>query len=195
MRRFLAMLATGVLAFALFACSSGGAARGSAALEGYPTSDMSGYECAAGYDKSYAFVDVTVEQIAQEMAAGKSFAVYAGYADCPWCNVMLNTLNDAAVERGEVVGYLDTRKDPSWQSNLDLEGYDTFVELFGSALDADDSGTPHLYVPHVFYVKDGSLVWDKAGTAPGQVSPSDALTEDQKRQMADGFAEGFDKIA
>ena len=179
---------------ALFACASSSAPANPTSLDQYEASDMSGYECAAGYEQPYCFVDMTVDDIAREVEAGSTFAFYSGFDTCPWCGVMLNSLNDAAIEAGAKVGYLDTRADPSWSSNLDIDGYDTFVELFGSALDEDDDGKKHLYVPHVFFIKDGKLVYDHAGTVPGQASPSDALSDEQLEELKGIYRQGFDEI-
>lgn len=185
------------LALVLVGCTQAPAQLGGtyASLSAYPAADMSSYDCAAGYDKEYQFVNMTVREVAAEMEAGSTFMVYAGYNHCPWCNSMLNPLNDIALERGIKVAYIDTRADPSWQSNLDLLDYDLFVELFGEVLGEDENGIPHLYVPHCFFVKDGTLVADHAGTVPSQENSSDPLTEEQLVEFSTTINSCLDKLA
>lgn len=187
------LMASVVLAISLAACGGGGRSAGSS-LDAYPIADMSKYDCAADYKNDYQFVDMTVAQVAMEMDAGNSFVVYAGFDHCPWCNAMLNYLNDVAIERGIKIGYIDTRKDPSWQSNLDLADYDLFVEKFGSALPDDDEGRKHLYVPHVFFIKKGQLVDDHPGTVPSQSNSSDPLSDEQIAELRAIYNAGIDAI-
>lgn len=155
---------------------------------------MTGYACSQGYETPYHFVSMTVDDLAAEMRAGSSFAFYCGYSNCPWCNVMLNHLNNVADERGVKVGYLDTRANPEWKSNTDVEGYDTLVELLGSAIDEDDGGEKHLLVPHVFFIKDGALVYDHAGTAEGQEEADQALNNSQIAELEEAYRKGFEAI-
>ena len=183
-------------ALALAACTNGGpvSTEKYATLDAYPAADMSSYDCDAGYQGEYQFVNMTVKEVAAEMEAGSTFMVYAGFNKCPWCNVMLNPINDIALERGIKIAYIDTRADPSWKSNLDLLDYDLFVELFGSTLKDDDNGIPHLYVPHCFYIKDGQLVGDNSGTVPSQSSPDDPLSEEQLQEYRSIVNGHLDKI-
>ncbi|MBQ9068249.1 MAG: hypothetical protein IJ131_04185 [Eggerthellaceae bacterium] len=189
------------LAVALAACSASNAQPqsaqpkgGYASLDTYPASDMSNYDCAQGYDGDYRFVDMTVSDIAAEMDAGTTFMVYAGYDHCPWCNSVLNYLNDIAVDHGIRVGYLDTRKDPSWKTNMDIDDYDLFVEKFDDVLELDDEGKKHLYVPHLFFMKDGAVVADHPGTVPSQSDSSDPLSEAQVAEYKGAVEDALAKL-
>ena len=163
-------------------------------LAQFERSDMTGYPCMEGYTAETMFASVTMDDVDRLFDDGESFALYFGYDKCPWCNSMLTTLNDVARERGQLIAYMDTRADPSWSSNLDIDGYDIVVERFGSYLDEDDDGTPHLYVPHVFFVKDGEVVYEHDGTVPSQENSSDPLSEEQVDELASYFEDGFKAI-
>lgn len=165
-----------------------------ATLGAYPISDMSGYACLEGYEGETAFVDMTVADIAKEMEAGSSFAFYAGFKTCPWCNVAIPILNEEALSRNQLVGYLDTRADPTWTNNTDVTDYDVLMDLVGSAFGQDDDGNPHLYVPQVFFVKGGELVYDHSGTVPDQDSPDDALSDSQVDDLRACYVQGFSAI-
>ena len=186
------LIVCALLCLILASCSSKDGANAGDPLSKFQVSDMGGYNGLSGYDKETVFVDVTMDDVDQLMKSGASFVLYAGFDNCPWCNVLIPYLNDAALEAGAKIAYVDTRRDPSWQSNLDLEGYDIFVEYFGEYLDMDTEGKPHLYVPDVYFIKDGQVVDRHEGVTPGLDSPSDALTEDMKKDLMAVLKEGFD---
>lgn len=196
--RLLIVLASMLLAaFMLAGCassSSPAATSTSKALSEFEKADMSGYACMTDYDKDTVFVSMTVDDVLRKMDEGASFTFYMGFPACGWCNVMLTTLNDQALEHNVVVGYVNTRANPEWKNNTEIDDYDKFVERFGSELKVDDAGNPHLYVPHVFFIKDGKLVDNHAGTVEGQTSPDQQLTSDQKQTLADTFDKGFTAV-
>ena len=121
-------------------------------------SDMSGY---ASFDPEahYVFVNSTVKEMANDMAEGKSFVTYFGFARCPWCRDAMPILNSVANELGvEYINYVNTRSNPEWKSNLDIDDYDLLVEIAGDYLPLDDDNIKHLYVPTIFFVKNGEIV-------------------------------------
>jgi len=163
-------------------------------LTDFPVSDMSGYSCAADYKGEYRFVGMTMAEVDAKMSEGATFALFCGFDDCPWCNVMLNPLNDVATERETHIGYIDLRKNPAWETNLDLEDYDLLVERFGDALGLDDQNRKHLYAPHVFFVKDGKMVADHDGTVPSQADPAEKLTDEQLAELKAIYNDCFGKL-
>ena len=66
------------------------------------------------------------------------------------------------------------------------------AQALGEYLDMDTEGKPHLYVPDVYFIKDGQVVDRHEGVTPGLDSPSDALTEDMKKDLMAVLKEGFD---
>lgn len=162
-------------------------------IDGYPASDLSGYAGLEGYEGELVFYDLTVKDIQQRMENGDSFAFIAAFSGCPWCNLCIAQLNDAALAEDMHVGYLNTRLDPSWTSNIDIDDYDIFVELFGDYLREDDDGILHLYTPHVFFIKDGQVVAEHSSTVEG-ADPSQGLTEEQSQELIGIYREGFQSI-
>lgn len=160
---------------------------------GFPMSDMSGYPAFEGYEGEFAFYDLTVADIARLMEDGESFAFIAAFSSCPWCNLCIAQLNEAALAEGVQVGYLNTRLNPEWTSNLDIDDYDTFVELFGDYLREDDDGILHLYTPHVFVVVDGQVVAERSGSVEG-ADPSTGLTDEQAEQLVAEYREMLSRI-
>ena len=104
------------------------------------------------------FVDTSVKEITDLIDNKETFVFVASFEDCPHCQEFLPYLYEAAKERNYAIGYIDTRKDSSWQSNLDIDDYNLFVEYFGEFLLRDEDNIPHLYVPHTFFVKEGTVI-------------------------------------
>lgn len=196
----LAVIAVLTFALLLTGCSDGGSGGTSeksplkTVLEKYPLADMSGYSGLEGYDKELAFVDVTMDDVDSLMQSKSTFLLFAGFANCPWCNALAPRLNDVALEEGALIAYLDTRKKPEWTSNIEIDGYDKFKEYFGEYLDKDDNGEPHLYVPDTYFIKDGVVVYRHSGVTPGLSSPSDEWTDELIEEVETSLKEGFDKL-
>ncbi len=140
-------------------------------------SDMSGYE---GFtDTEHVFYDMTVKEMISKIDEKDTFIVYFGFSECPYCIQAMPILNSVAKEYDETIGYINTRKDSSWESNTDIDDYDDVVEVFGDYLEYDDEGKKHLYTPHVFFMKDGNVVYQYEGV-------SDTLS--------DIYSEGFEAM-
>ena len=193
-KQLLALILFGALFF-LSAC--GGAGKAASAVElsdlsGFSAPDLSGYAGLEGYEQPLQFAEVTVKDVDALMKEKKSFVLMTSFANCPWCNAVISYVNDVALEEKATIALIDTRKDSSWQSNLDLLDYDLFVEDFGEHLDEDEDGIPHLYVPHVFFVKDGNVVYEHQGALPEMGSDAHMeLNEEQKEALRDIYRQGF----
>lgn len=157
----------------------------------YPIADMSGYAGLDGYEKDLMFSEVTVIEIEKLIDEKETFAFFASFSTCPWCNALIPYLNDAALESGVRLGYLDTRKKNDWTSNTEIDDYDRFVALFGSYLEEDEDGEPHLYVPHFFVIKKGEVVYEHQGLIPSIEEPDDALSEEQKQELVQVCLDGL----
>lgn len=156
----------------------------------YEQADLSGYPCFRDSRRPMAtYRNVTVPDVEKEIEAGSTFVLFVGYEDCPWCNALLPSLDEAAAWHGVPMLYIDARANPAWKSNMDIDGYDTFVSLFGNRLQTDGDGRKHLYVPHVFFVKDGVVAEDHTGTVPSQENPGDALTQGERDEL-EGVLDG-----
>lgn len=163
----------------------------SADMGAYPAADMSEFSGLADQADEALFVDVDVADIARMMDARESFVLLCAYADCPWCEALIGPLAQAARDAGWTVALLDTRKDPSWQSNLDIDGYDEFVARFGDWLEADDNGTPHLYVPDLYFVRNGQVVARHDGVLEGYDDPDVPMTDDQRTELLQKLSDEF----
>lgn len=152
---------------------------------GRETADLSGYSSMSGSGIESRLVDTTVAEIDQLMKDKESFIFFAGYEDCDYCSRMLPYLNEALADAGTYAGYLDTRKDPGWMNNADIDDYDLFVKRFGRYLDEDDSGDRHLYTPDLYVIKNGRVKAHHQGLVEGVDDPGQPLTSAQEKELRD----------
>lgn len=194
-KSIIVLVALVLVVASLCSCGTGGSAEGNFPnWDEMVASDFSGYPRLEGYDKELVYMDMTNTEVLEAMKAGKTFVVYYGFAGCPWCNHVVGPLNDIALEKGLKLAYVDTRWDPEWSSNLDIDNYDKFADIFSDYLALDENGIPHLYVPKVFFIKDGKVVACHDGTAPGHEDAASDMTEEQLETMKAGMLEGFTAI-
>jgi len=189
-------LAVTLLCALLAGCASTGAASLASSAPkdpyvGHDVADLSGYPSMVDHEQDTNLVSTTVAEIAGLMDDHETFAFIAAYADCPYCKTILPYVDEAAKAAQRNVGYLDTRSDPSWRSNLDIDGYDLFVERFGDYLDEDENGLKHLYTPDLYFIRDGSVVANHAGVTPGADDPNAPLTDEQELELRQTLTEEF----
>lgn len=111
-------------------------------------------------DRQAALLDeVGTDTVLQGIEQGRTFVALFGYASCPDCKAAVPLLLDAAMDAGvSQVLYVDTRANPAWESNTDIDGYDELVSVMGDRFSTDDDGKPHMQVPFVAFVRNGTIV-------------------------------------
>jgi hypothetical protein len=117
------------------------------------------------------------------MSVKESFVFLAAYEDCQYCDLLMPYLNEALADKGTYAGYLDTRKDPSWTSNTDIDDYDLFCKRFGKYLEKDVNGGLHLYTPDIYVIRNGRVVAEYQGVVEGADNPENALTSAQEKEL------------
>lgn len=160
-------------------------------FDGRDLADLSGYESMGDYDGDTMLVPTTMTEVDELMDDDESFAVMFSYEDCPYCNMLMPYVNEAAAEAGVRVGYIDTRSNPEWMSNMDIDGYDKVVDRFGRYLSEDDDGKEHLYTPDMYFIKNGRVKARHDGVTEGADDPERELTSDQEKQLMSDLADEF----
>ena len=163
---------------------------GGSKSEGIPESPFAGRDAASldayfddlSYEKESRLVDTTVAEIDQLMKDKESFVFIAAYEDCDYCKCIMPYFNDALADADTYAGYLDTRKDPSWENNTDIDDYDLFTERFGKFLEEED-GVKHLYTPDIYVIRNGRVVAEHQGVVEGVDDPEQPLTESQEQTL------------
>lgn len=131
----------------------------------------------------------TFEEVENLLTSGTG-VVYFGFPSCPWCRNMISVLLDVAQENNyETIYYFNPR---DIRSN-DNDDYNRLIEILGDYL-LESEGNKVLYVPDVYFVKDGNIVGHHLSTVDSQTDPSISLNENQVTELSNKYQGLFDKI-
>ena len=119
--------------------------------------DMSKYKTYSS-DMDNMYINYTVKQLDKDINDKKSRIVYFGFNDCPYCNDLLPILTDINSHFKQEIYYIDTRKNPDWKSNLDIDDYDLLLTHIGKYLNKDEDNKLHLYVPTIIFINEGKII-------------------------------------
>lgn len=120
----------------------------------------------------------------------ENFVVYIGFPTCPWCRNIVNVLFDTANDNGATIYYINARE----LKSSSLENYNKIYELLYDYLDTDQTGNKVLYVPDVYFFKDGSIVGHHLGSVASQTNPKILLNSTQKKELKGIYQDLFNKI-
>lgn len=158
--------------------------------------DMSGYESFMETDHNY--IDVTMSDVNEMFKNKETFVAYFGFSTCPWCIEILPLLNQAAQESEMNVQYVNIRSDGVEKENdirVDTnKDYLEFVEIVKDTLGTTEDGTKRLFVPFVYFVKDGEIVDYREGTFENHDAKERKMTSEEMVELTDIYRTGFDKL-
>lgn len=99
--------------------------------------------------------------------------VYLGFPTCPWCRNILPVLMDFAYKNNVKLYYFNVR---TFDSNDPVR--EKLITILSEYL---EEGT--LYVPDVYFIKDGKIVGNHLGSVSSQTNPYEPLTDSQKEEL------------
>ena len=139
------------------------------------------------------FQQITVAESIRFIKSGGSGIIYYGYAGCPFCERAIPLLNQAALETGATIYYVDVKAEPI---ATELE-YQELTELIGSTFDLDQYGEPAFYVPEVIGIKNGKITGYQVSLVDGwkPSDENDQMNYQQKRKLLGIYKEIIRKTA
>lgn len=133
---------------------------------------------------------VTLDEVF-DIIQNKTGVIYFGFPGCPWCRNMIPVLFEAAKNNNiDTIYYFNPRN----VKKSDNDEYNKLKEILNEYLSEDENGQKVLYVPDVYFIKDGKIVGHHLGTVDSQEDPTISLTEAEKNELLDIFNELFEKI-
>lgn len=131
----------------------------------------------------------TFEEVEQLLTSGTG-VIYFGFPNCPWCRNMIPVLFDVAKENNyDTIYYFNPRD----IRNDDSSEYKRLIEILGDYL-LESEGNKVLYVPDVYFIKNGNIVGHHLSTVDSQTDPSIRLTDVQVQELSNIYQRLFDKI-
>lgn len=133
---------------------------------------------------------VTLDEVF-DIIQNKTGVIYFGFPGCPWCRNMIPVLFEVAKNNNiDTIYYFNPRD----IRKSDNEDYNKLKEILNEYLSEDENGQKVLYVPDVYFIKDGKIVGHHLGTVDSQEDPTISLTDEEKNELLDIFNELFEKI-
>ena len=133
---------------------------------------------------------VTLDEVF-DIIQNKTGVIYFGFPGCPWCRNMIPVLFEATKNNNiDTIYYFNPRN----VKKSDNDEYNKLKEILNEYLSEDENGQKVLYVPDVYFIKDGKIVGHHLGTVDSQEDPTISLTEEEKNELLDIFNELFEKI-
>lgn len=133
---------------------------------------------------------VTLDEVF-DIIQNKTGVIYFGFPGCPWCRNMIPVLFEAAKNNNiDTIYYFNPRN----VKKSDNDEYNKLKEILNEYLSEDENCQKVLYVPDVYFIKDGKIVGHHLGTVDSQADPTISLTEEEKNELLDIFNELFEKI-
>lgn len=133
---------------------------------------------------------VTLDEVF-DIIQNKTGVIYFGFPGCPWCRNMIPVLFEVAKNNNiDTIYYFNPRN----VKKSDNDEYNKLKEILNEYLSEDENGQKVLYVPDVYFIKDGKIVGHHLGTVDSQEEPTISLTEEEKNELLDIFNELFEKI-
>lgn len=132
----------------------------------------------------------TFDEIIDVLTKGTG-VVYFGFPGCPWCRNVIPVLFEVAKENDvDTIYYFNPRE----IRNSGNDAYQQLTTILNDYLEENDEGVKTLYVPDVYFVKDGKIMGNHLSTVDSQSDPYTPLDEEQRAELKNIYQELFDKI-
>lgn len=136
----------------------------------------------------------TIQEVADKeiisVLEEKTGIVYFGFPTCPWCRNIIGILTELANEKNIPIYYFN----PQNIRNDDNDTYQKLLKRLDNYLETDDNGKKVLYVPDVYFIKDGKIVGHHLGSLDSQTDPYEKLNESQEKELKELYQKYIDEI-
>lgn len=166
-------------------------------------------------DEKNPMIYKTEDDIVKAIQNKETFVIYFGFASCPWCRSILETLIEVSKEESlSQIYYVDISniRDTYEIKNGKLEktkegteGYYKLLDLFKDKLEdykitddagkTTDTGEKRIYAPNIVGVIDGEIFDITTGISSLEKDPYMQLTEEIKNEMHSKISPIIKKIS
>ncbi len=165
--------------------------------------------------KDNPFIYKSAEEINEMIENKETFAVYFGFASCPWCRSVIETLIETAKEKGlDTIYYVDVydirdqlKLDDNGSVIVDRKGTDAYYKLLENLdsiltdynlTDSDNNsvatGEKRIYAPNVVSIINGKASLLATGISEKQTDPYAELTPEIKKDTKDAFIKVINQV-
>lgn len=124
-----------------------------------------------------------------EILTNGTGVIYFGFPGCPWCRNALPVLFEvAAANKCKTIYYFNPRN-----ISDDDDKRRQLIETLSDYL-LEDDGEKVLYVPDIYFVKEGEVMGHHISTVDSQLDPAIKLTNEQRQELYNIYQQLFDKM-
>lgn len=139
-------------------------------------------------DNVYKYVSA---KEAIELFKSDEAIIFFGFKECIWCQEYAPLLNDYAKENNvDVIYYVDIKED---RANNTAE-YQELVKLLEKHLEKDDNGNNRIYVPDVYFVKQGKIIGHNNDTSMEAGADTKEYYDENGETLKKKISELFTKL-
>lgn len=147
-----------------------------------------GKKISVDIDRNNNIKYITGKDILNKLDNEEPTIIYFGYPYCPWCRSVISTLVDIVIENKiSNFYYVDVNSvDSSTISKLKIK--------LDDYLDYNEEGVKTLYVPDIYFIKDGDIKFHHVSNVEGYKDPFREMTDNQVKDLENIYQEGIDLI-
>lgn len=109
--------------------------------------------------------------------------IYFGYTTCPWCRNIVSPLV-------EVIN--DNNLDKLYYVDVHSVNAKSVYNILDEYLEFDNDGNKRLYVPDVYFIKDGEIVYHHLGSVDSYKDAFKGMNNKQLKELKSIYQEGVD---
>lgn len=109
--------------------------------------------------------------------------IYFGYTTCPWCRNIVSPLV-------EVIN--DNNLDKLYYVDVHSVNAKSVYDILDEYLEFDNDGNKRLYVPDVYFIKDGKIVYHHLGSLDSYKDAFKGMNSKQLNELKSIYQEGID---
>lgn len=126
-----------------------------------------------------------------ELFKKEQAVIFFGFKDCSWCQSYAPMLDEYAKENNiDTIYYVDIKED---RAN-NTEAYQELVKLLDKYLLKDEEGNKRIYVPNVYFVKDGKIIGHNNDTSMEQGADTTRYYEENGEALRKKISDLFSKV-
>lgn len=131
------------------------------------------------------FLYATIDEVLEILEDGTGIIFFAN-SDCEWCIATADILNDALNYKNidEVYYY-----NPKTLEEKSPKKYKKLIQLLEKYLEKNEEEEVQLYLPDVYFVKDGKIIGHNNDTATMNGTVDEALTKKNKKILENKYLE------
>lgn len=118
-----------------------------------------------------------------EYTDGTAILFYS-FDDCPYCKEAIPVLDEVLEDEDIKIYYVHTERDEREAGN---STYDEVYAYFKDTI--EDAGYDRIYMPSIFFIKDGEVVAYHVGTVDGHDPSVSTMTDEQVAELRSIFEE------